>query len=409
MKSFCKFFLIIALFFSSLLCAFAAEITEIQFTGLKKTKAKYLERVLKDFYGKEMTEETKSELESTLQQLQLFEEMEISVDEETGSVAVAVKEKMSFLPVPIVAASNGSFMAGAFVLDTNALGEQDAFMVGGLWSMTSLFAMGSFSVQAKDISHPGFSVSATVSRGESKIDNEIEERLFEYKRFGYSFGASIMEKFNKYLSMSAGCSASYFNADEKDDYGSIGVDRVRKITPNLSLALGRSDWNGVFVSQKSIGVSGALIFADYYDESTQTGKNVSAKAVFEQPIIDTLRIIVSLSGVYGWDEDITSYSGESAASVSILADNFSSARLGGGSAGLEWAFTQGKYATFSLYGLYEAAGFVNFDDEKKFNQGFEAGMKTYLKKIAFPALSFGVSYNATEQFWGYSFSFGAKF
>lgn len=384
-------------------------ISDFRFVGLKKTQTRYLKRVLKDFVGKEITEESKKEIENALQQLQLFEEISLSSDSgENGVVEIALKEKISFLPIPIVASSNGSFMAGAFVMDTNALGEQDAFMLGGLWSTSSLLGMATFSVQAKDLSHPGFSLSASAIKGKSKIDDEKKERLFEYERKGFNFGAAVTEKINKYLSLGAGVGYSYLNVDESGEYEAIGLDRMQKITPSLSIALGKSDWNGVFISSQSLGISTGMIFGDYYGEKN-TAKSVSAKIAFQQPIIDTLRIIVGLSGVYGVDEDITNFSGEGSAGVTILADDFCSEKIGGGSAGLEWAFAQGKYATFSAYGLYEAAAFTNFADEKCFEQGFEVGMKSYLKKIAFPALAFGLSYNATEKFWNYSFAFGAQF
>ena len=390
------------------------KISAIKFSGLKKTKEKYLRRILKDFEGKEADEDTLKAMESALQQIQLFEKIDVAAN--GSEVEVSVKEKISFLPLPFGAVSNGSPMFGLFIMDTNAFGVQDSFVFGGLYSPTSMMGFAMFSKQAVDITHPGFSASLSSSKSTSIIADEEENELFEYDHIGFGGSLTITEKISKYFSIHAGCGYSYFNADDAEDeykaWGDefFGIDRVQTISPRLSLTLGRSDWNGVFLSQKSLGVGGELLFLDFFNgDGFEKAQTASAKLVLQHPVFQKLRLMTSASAFWTHDAPLISWQGGSAASVSILASNFASKRLAGGNAGFEAAVCTTKLGTFSAYALYECAWYENFLEDIVFSHGPEFGTKLYLAKIAIPALSFGISYNASQKFWNTNFAFGMQF
>ena len=395
------------------------KIGEITFLGLKKTNEKYLRRVLKDFEGKEASEENLKALENVLQQEQLFEEIKVNADTsgESVSLSISLKEKISFLPLPFGAVSNGNAMFGLFVMDTNAFGVRDSFVLGGLYSASSMMGFAMYSKHAVDIAHPGFTLSASSSKSTTTISDEAENDVFEYDHKGFGAGLTITEKLGKYVSVNAGCSYSYMNSDEADDeyaaWGDafFGIDRIQTITPHFSVGIGATDWNGVFLSQKSIGFGGSLLLTDFFDgEKWQKAQTASAKLVLQQPLFSPkFRLMSAAAAFWSHDAAITAWQGGSAANVSILPSNFVSERLAGGNAGFEWAFATSKIGTFSAYGLYECAWAQNFAEDIVFAHGPEGGMKLYLSKIAIPALSFGMAYNAVEKFWNTTFAFGVQF
>ena len=67
------------------------------------------------------------------------------------------------------------------------------------------------------------------------------------------------------------------------------------------------------------------------------------------------------------------------------------------------------HKVFSIFGNYEFVFAQEFDDSLLFCQGFNTGMKVYLKGLAFPALSMGLAYNATKNKFYFSGSFGVSF
>lgn len=397
----------------------AKKIGAIKFSGLKKTKEKYLLRLLKDFEGKEASEENLKEIEGALMREQLFEKIAIKSSDEDESVnlEIEVKEKLSFLPLPFGAVSNGSPMIGAFLMDTNAFGVKDVFVLGGLYSPSTLSGFALYSKSAVDITHPGFSVSLSAAKSKSKIADENENELFEYKHKSFGGSLSLHEKLSKYVTLNIGSAYLHMDADDIDEeYASWGeehfaIERLQSISPNVSLAVGTTDWNGIFLSQKSFGIGGALLFTDYDEgEGWKKSKSASAKIVFQQPLLsEKLRFLLSSSAYWSADAPITARQGGSAADVTILAENYSTDKIVGGNTGIEYALFTTKIGTFSGYALYECALSNNFSDEAVFSQGAHGGMKLYLSKIAIPALSFGLSYNASQKFWNTSFAFGMQF
>ena len=396
----------------------AKKIGEIKFSGLKKTKEKYLLRVLKDFEGKEASEENLKEIEGALMREQLFEKIAIKSSDsgESASLEIEVKEKISFLPLPFGAVSNGRAMIGAFLMDTNAFGVKDVFVLGGLYSPSTLSGFALYSKSAVDITHPGFSVSLSASKSKSKIADENQNELFEYKHKSFGGSLSLHEKLSKYVTLNAGCAYLHMDADDIDEeYAAWGathfaIEKLQTISPNVSLAVGTTDWNGIFLSQKSFGIGGALLFTDYNDEGWKKSKSASAKLVFQQPLLsEKLRFLLSSSAYWSADAPITARQGGGAVDVTILAENYTTDKIAGGNTGFEYALFTTKIGTFSGYALYECAISNNFSDEAVFSQGAHGGMKLYLSKIAIPALSFGLSYNASQKFWNTSFAFGMQF
>ena len=96
------------------------KITKFEIQGLKRTKEFAVQRDLKKFIGKEASAETLHSIENSLQADNLFTNISIEcepITENESRVKISLEEKMSILPLPIVAVNDGVFSAGAFLID----------------------------------------------------------------------------------------------------------------------------------------------------------------------------------------------------------------------------------------------------------------------------------------------------
>ena len=143
------FFLLIPLF--QCFCAFAEEnqdvkngslVSFIKIEGLGRTKESYMLSVLGKYVGIPESRIDLHEVKVTLEELELFSETEVSLQKDENGEAVLfvkVKEKWSFIPVPFfMYSSSTGFMGGAFVMDMNAFGIKDNYVVGGVLKTSSL-------------------------------------------------------------------------------------------------------------------------------------------------------------------------------------------------------------------------------------------------------------------------------
>ena len=95
--------------------------------------------------------------------------------------------------------------------------------------------------------------------------------------------------------------------------------------------------------------------------------------------------------------------------ITIMPKNFRSYKLAGANIGLEAGIVKNQMVTLSLYGLYEFFLGQDWNDVKVTCQGYSVGAKVYLKKIAFPAMAFGLSHNITKEKMQFTVSFGMSY
>ena len=100
--------------FCSGIFAFAQEngdrtVVDLKIDGLKKTKESYVHRILSEYIGKKESEVKIKEIETILQEQNLFSEISVSLLSEENSekciLNINVKEKITFIPLPFVSVS----------------------------------------------------------------------------------------------------------------------------------------------------------------------------------------------------------------------------------------------------------------------------------------------------------------
>nr|WP_318710878.1 POTRA domain-containing protein [uncultured Treponema sp.] len=370
---------------------FAAPISAIHFEGLKRTREFVLQRDVKNFIQKECDEETIHELETVLQKEGLFSEIEIIQNESEGQVEITakVKEKITFIPVPIFSISEGKPMGGAFLIDSNAFGLMHTIAVGGFFSNHEY--RGIFMYGKPPKGHvPGVTVFGSAGKKNQKYVNTDEVECIDYDMVSANTGIAITEKFTDCFSaaMSSNFGFKNFDAEKK---GHVKSNRYIDLEPSITLST--SDWNGVFMSTKSLWYKHeSVIYTNRY-----IWHMFSPGLIVQQPVFsDDFRVTFNVNGVHSKFIPYSAYVGNSQLGVNILPTKFGTRSGVGLSAGFEYATFKTKVGLFSLYGVYQCVKVEDFDTEYKFNQGVGFGTTLYLKQIAIPAMNFGIYYNATK-------------
>lgn len=376
-----------------------AVITHINFEGLKRTKESFMRSSLAEFINQKADRATLNQATLKLDLEGLFKDITVSyhpISANAVSMDVSVKEKFSFLPVPFVMyTSDTGVMGGAAVLDMNAFGVKDMVLASGAFSKNQIIGMFMYAKQPKGWT-PGFLTMMDVGKRANELTDMSGETVLEYDSLTVEAEATITEKIGKYNAVSLGGSFTYLNADDDGGSGLARLDPMIAGGVSLDWSASTSEANEYFMSKTGIGANAEFLFTN--DADFPAPKNFSFSALVQKPIahVSRLRLCVSLAGLYGIKNPISSLSGREAGSVTILPSRFKTERIFGGQAGVELAMVRATFGVISLYANYEAVVAQDFSKSFCFNQGLGYGAKFYLSRMAFPALAVGVSYNATQ-------------
>lgn len=382
----------------------AAPITAIDFEGLKKTKEFILQGDVEKFIGKENDEKTIHELETLLQKEGLFSEIElVQVEVENGiEIKAKVKEKITFIPLPLFSASDGDVMGGGFVIDTNAFGLKHTLAVGGFFSSAEYRGIFMYGRPQKN-RFPGITIFSSFGKKNQEYVNIDDEKCIDYNMTSANCGIAFTEQITNLFAVKMSANFGFKNFDERDE-GKIRSNRYVHLEPSIGFS--NSDWNGVFMSTKGIYYShNSVFYTDRY-----IWHIFNPIICFQHPIFsDDLRFILNSSGIYSKFIPYSAYVGNGKLSVNILPTKFATRNGVGFSSGFEYATFKTRIGLFSVYGVYQFAEVEDFDEEYKFNQGAGGGVTMYLKQIAIPAMNFGIFYNTTKRIVSSSFSLGMTF
>ena len=383
-------------------------ISKIIFKGLKRTKESFMEDSFKSYIGKRYNSKTKNNLESDLQAMNLFSSMEFSSSfAEGGSVelTVSVKEKIAFIPLPFAMYSSSSgFMAGAFIMDMNAGGKKDMFVTGLMWAFDRQMLVGMYRNSPR-IGTPGYLLSASLAKQKLGINDSDGNEFFKVENFYASAIAKILFKPDRFNSFGAGLGYSgFFPRDDENLYYDIYARNAG--LASLDWSISENNWNGTFLSETAFAASASFLL----DNKLRPVTNLALAARVQQPLVQKLRLNIEGGAAMVLNGLVIDGLRKSSARVTIMNDKFVTEKIAGSSTGLEYAFLQTKkIGTFSIYGNYEFLFAEDIDQSLLFCQGFNTGMKVYLKGLAFPALSMGLAYNATKNIFYFSGSFGVSF
>ena len=392
-------------------------VSKINFIGLKKTRESYIQPKFKKFTGKTIAETDMHAFETAVQLEGLFDDIHINteqISEEEAQINVSVKEKITFIPLPFAMASSSGFMAGGIVMDTNAFGRKDMFMIGGFFSNESMTGLASVSRPPKDNFIPGFSIFVSGSKSTPEIENLEELSVFKYKAKAFSAGFSISEKLGEHFSISNSYSFKLCSTDDHEDFPKDSApESIRIGSTTLSFGYSKSDWNGYFMSTNSASISAQIGLTNSENSEFRYPQEYSFSIGEQHPLFTPrLRMYQKISGSYGRKNHLSQFKDKGEGSVSILPGKFKTERIVGGNAGFEVAVKKFSWAMLSVYADYQLVFTQDFpppEDEKedyKFMHGPNGGVRFYLAKVAFPALAMGLAYNVTQHYWQFSAALG---
>lgn len=400
-------------------------VTEISFTGLTRTRESFLKKEYEKHLGKTVSETNLHDIENDLQSEGLFETFSVSfrdIDGQSAGIVVEVTEKMTFIPLPFAMVSSGGFSAGAIVMDTNAFGVKDMFMVGGFYSSSSIAGIASVARPPRNDGTPGLSAFASVSKNEPKVVGLDNKNALEYRNLSGSAKLSVAEKITEKNMLSVSAGFSTISADERDGKPAASVDSAKIGSLSASWNFLMSDWNGWFSSATKISAEfSASKYFGLDDESELSGivADANMQLGFQKPFIsERLRAVGKIAGDFVLPQrqksaHISEYKGGSAVGCTILPDKFLTDKIIGASIGIEFALKKYSFGLSSLYANYEAVLTKDFSlgtdtdfSMDEFCHGPNAGIRLYLSKIAFPAVALGMSYNVTKKYGQFTAALG---
>ena len=397
-----KIGLVLFLFFITSFAFSQGHIKKFEFSGLKRTRESYLLKVLKKYVGTEFNEETSKAMEKDLREEGLFSEIAIQ-DEPDGnggtSVKITLKEKISFLVLPFGSYTNDGPMGGAAMLDQNAFGIRDTFLLGGMIAKDSFTVMSSYRRPSLDATHPGFSASGAYSKEKTKIADLDGDTMYKIDNGRLHLELEINDRVFPCLvaSFGVGYTGNYFK--DKD------LDNIHQVLFNPSVKYSSSDWNGVFTSEKSLEVS-------LYGGCNNDGDFVTAekiKGCFQQPIVSRLRFAVEACLSYEKEKAVINQQTRSNVSTNLLPSDFHSPEMLSSGFSLELAALQTKYAMLSIYGAWQIVISEDYDGSTDFSYGPGGGLRVYLSTINLPAVGVGLYYNIPHHVFEFGVSMGVSF
>ena len=372
----------------------------IEITGLKRTKEEYVQKLLKKYVNQPVSDIDTNDIVTELQATGIFSSISVVIDEKEDNqfyLLIGVEEKLTLTPIPLFAYYDDSFMGGGVVIDSNAFGQNDNLILGGVWTSDSYFFIGSYSRRPVDSDHAGINVFTTVFNGTAYIEDEKGNTLREYDRLSLTSGLNISKKITDIFSINPGLSYSYNNLDI------VGYSPFHDILLNLDTRLVDNKWNGWFLLNNIFDINLCYSIASEGDPLI----SAALKGRYDYSLYNgKMRFISNISAYSAENSKLYQFKNSGEVGISIMPSDFKSEKMLGYSEEIELGLFQRSFGTFSLYSNYQGIFSKNIIEDTFFQQGVSMGGRLYLLKIALPALSAGSSFNFTDNEWYTTVSFG---
>ncbi len=383
-------------------------ISGIKIYGLKRTKQRTAEEPLKRFLGMDAEKVDFDDVRAAVLGLGILEPVEVGIEDnqdETGKILwVTVHEKWSIFPLPLFFINSDGYKVGAMFLDSNAFGLNDKFALAGMYGSVGWMAAVAYFHQGRK-GVPGWNVAAFYSHGDQEYRNQENDGIRKFQADSLSFMGGIRYAFNELFSADTGVSFYMGEISTTSSSYAVPGDDGYYINPKIGLDLSKDNWDGYFLSRKSLAGS----FTYSYGLDGPSFYTFRFQGVLEQSIIPGLKGWVRSSIIYAPDVPPFFESQPSEAGIDILPSSFFAKNYFGGTAGLEKSLYKFSFGTLSLFGSYQMVYSDGPIIGGSLDYGIAGGIRLYMSKLAIPALGVGVTYNfAASYFQGY-FSFGIGF
>jgi hypothetical protein len=384
-------------------------VRDIVFTGLKRTKPFIAERLLEKFLGQRPDEIDENAVRAAIIDSGILDPERIEFlphdDDDDWTLRAVVVEKMSFFPIPLFMTSSSGWTAGVAVADMNAFGIRDTFVITGIYSGDSWFAMAMYSHAGVTAVRPGFLAAASYSRNEFKVNNAYGDTLFRADRTEAGVSGGLTHQFSGLWNsrFTLGYTRSEtFNRPE------------HALTARPQIELRASNWDGYLLNQNSAALEYEI--RAVLDGGPPRGQSaarathrVSFTFNYDKSIISGFRGTAKGGAIWSPEADMFTETPPSAANVTLMTDNFRATTMAGLYAGFEKALWQTKAGTLAILAAYQALVSRSLSDGDSFDHGPFAGLQFYLRQIAIPAIGLGVSFNPVRETTRWSFSIGIPF
>ena len=384
----------------------SAEVTNIEFDGLNRTREEYVRAELSRYIGMRADEIDLRMVETDLQRIGLFDEISVRLKGvgDVAILAVSLKEKWSFIPIPMISYVD-EFMGGLFLMDMNAFGLNNKAIVGGFGSKSRIRGMMSFSTPSL-VGQSGLSFFMSGAKDETTVHDMDKHVILEYKSINYMLGAKLNYKFTPEIEVGIGTSYQFADNTPKSSYEIVSKRQfsLRSLNLSGSFKYEKSDWNGWFMSSVKAAVTAemALVNSDIVSPS------VTVNLGYQRPIfVDRFRVLVHAAGYYSYNALIPMYKKARIVGVDFLPTRFISPVMVAGGAGAEVGIYRFKWASFSIGAQYQVVYTKRWEaDDMVFHHGWSSSVNVNLSKIAFPAFSIGMTQDVSNLRVQFAFGMG---
>ena len=381
-------------------------IAAISVTGLRRTRLSTAERYLRRFIGLEANQVDADEVKAAILATGILEPL--SVEIEGNVLAVAVREKWTIFPVPVMAADSGGFSGGLAFFDANAFGLNDKFFLAGFYHADGWIASLGYIYTSRGGLAPGWSGIAAFSRAErhDRDQNNVILRRFEFDTISI-FGGLNFPLLKDSDLLSASALFSFNDKKIRNPENSLyGPDEdLRIFGAGGEFAVRKNTWDGYLLSQEAASIR----YSYRTSFSGLSFQSVQFRGLWEKSLIPGFRLNLRTGLVFEPDAPVLFESSPNAAQVAILPRDFSARNYAGLSAGLEKHLLSASAGTLTVAAAYQFVHSQGSILGDSFDHGCVGMLSFYLRRLAIPAVGLGVAYNVNRNYLQGSFSLGMSF
>jgi hypothetical protein len=387
-------------------------ITAISVSGLKRTKPFIVENALRKFLGREAGSIDANDVFAAIKSTGILEPLNVEIaDNRNGSgkmLVVAVKEKWSIFPMPIVSISSSGWSAGGVFLDANAFGVKNVMMVMGLFGPGDMTAGAMYIHSPKGVGKFGVNVVGFFSLQENEDTDQTGEHILRrYDSMAIRPVIGLSYSLTEHITPSLNLAYRHISLLEEEGKINAPEDGVRGITlsPNIRVDF-NSTWDGYFLNEKNISLKYEYTFvigdSDVHSAVLQAG--------FNHSIIPGFRLTGKSGVVFSSPSAAPFFAAPPVGGVAnILSGDYSPTDFAGVSLGLEKYLFKFSQGTLSLSAAYQAIYSHGDLLAHQFDHGPAAMLLLYFSQLALPAVGLGGAYNAAKNAWQYAFNVGMAF
>jgi hypothetical protein len=402
MRKFCAFvWLLIPL------ALFSQTIVSTQVSGLKRTKPFIADNALEKFIGRDAKDIDFNDVRAAILDTGVLDPISVKVLEGEGGavLSVAVAEKWSFIPMPMVMANNGGSSYGLFLADLNAFGLKDQAAVGGMFGSVGKMGLLAYRMTPDKTGIPGGSLMFVFQDRERVFEDHKENTVLTFDSVEVTASLGIDHPITDKVQASFHV---IFANNYTDGPSAPEGNRTLGFSPGISYR--RSKWDGYLMSEYSANFSYTYNLALKNDSYHEIEGRIKA----ESPIVPGF-LIKALGGfVFRPGAPLVAESLPRPARGEILPSKYAALHYMGLSMGFEKYVLQTRYGTISLFADWEmvisahSGGLSNLTEEN-FDQGPVGGLHFYLSKLAIPAMGLSAAYNTATGKPQFAFNLGVSF